>query len=420
MGLRLARSLSRRRFLRGVGVSLALPVLEVSASSRGTAPARRFVCLSNNYGVYRRAFFPSEDQPGQGYDMPPTLAPLERHRAHLTLFTNLDHGKTGGHAGVPVLLSGVRPHLAPNFPEGNLSLDQKLAEVIGARTRYPSMTLRVNEANLISFTRTGVQVPAMDLRAAWRALFQAVPAAERERQRASYQRQSSILDVVREDARGLRRALGHADQEKFDEYLEAVRGLERRIFQEEPWLDRPKPTPEGSEPDQGKGTAHDLRAMVELIALAIQTDSSRVFTLASGFAGGDFGLSGGYHGFSHHGERPDHVEALQKIEGNIMLQMAHLLDLLAAVQDPIQGGRLLDNTTVLFGCGMATGPHSNRSLPLVLAGGGFAHGEHRVYPAGEDRRVPAANLLLSILRSHGIDAERFGSSTGTLPGLDRV
>ena len=103
-----------------------------------------------------------------------------------------------------------------------------------------------------------------------------------------------------------------------------------------------------------------------------------------------------------------------------MLQMAHLLDLLAAVQDPIQGGRLLDNTTVLFGCGMATGPHSNRSLPLVLAGGGFAHGEHRVYPAGEDRRVPAANLLLSILRSHGIDAERFGSSTGTLPGLDRV
>jgi len=412
-------SLTRRRFLRGAGASLVLPGLEgvVGPPRGGAQPVKRFVCLSNNYGVYRRTFFPPEDQPGADYDLPPTLEPLARHRADVTLFTNLDHGKTGGHAGVPVLLSGVRPHLASNYPAGNLSLDQRLAESMGARTRFPSMTLRVNEANLISFTRTGVQVPALDLRQAWRALFEAVPEAERGRQRARYRRQSSILDVVREDARVLRRSLGSGDQEKLDEYFEAVRSLEQRIVQEEPWLDRSKPTPEGTEPRQGQGTAHDLRAMVELIALAIQTDSSRVFTLSSGFAGGDFGLSGGYHGFSHHGERPDHVEALQKIERNIMEQLAHLLDLLAALEDPLNGGRLLDHTTVLFGCGMATGPHSNRSLPLVLAGGGFEHGQHRVYPAGEERRVPAANLLLSILHSHGVQAERFGSSSGTLPGL---
>ena len=216
-------SLTRRRFLRGAGASLVLPGLEgvVGPPRGGAQPVKRFVCLSNNYGVYRRTFFPPEDQPGADYDLPPTLEPLARHRADVTLFTNLDHGKTGGHAGVPVLLSGVRPHLASNYPAGNLSLDQRLAESMGARTRFPSMTLRVNEANLISFTRTGVQVPALDLRQAWRALFEAVPEAERGRQRARYRRQSSILDVVREDDR--------AAEERLAEPL-VVDALERHVL----------------------------------------------------------------------------------------------------------------------------------------------------------------------------------------------
>ena len=350
--------------------------------------------------------------------MPETLKPLERHRKDLTVFSNLDHGNTVGHQGVPVLLSGVRPHLAAHYPEGNISVDQKIAEFVGAETRFPSMTLRVNESNFVSFTRTGVQVPAIDLRGMYRALFLADAPEKKATAAERLKRQNSILDVVMEKAKSVNKELGKRDQRKFAEYLDAVRTMEKKIAQQQPWLDRPKPKTERPEPPQGKGTEPDLQAMVELIALAIQTDSTRAITLSSGFVNGDFGLNGGYHGFSHHGERPDHVAALKLIEKNKITQMAHLIDLLKAQEDTINGGTLLDHTAVMFGCGMATGPHSTKNLPLVLAGGGFKHGEHKVYSDEPTKRIPAANLLLSILQNHGLEIDRFGTSTATLPNLE--
>ncbi|MFM1769559.1 MAG: hypothetical protein RJA22_2088 [Verrucomicrobiota bacterium] len=412
---------TRRRFLRQAGVVLALPLLEsllprALAREAARKPVRRFVCLSNNYGVYPQAFFPATG--GRDYEMPPTLRALAPHRADFTVFSNLDHGLQGGHACVPSLLSGVMPVVAPNYPEMNMSLDQRLAEHVGAATRFPSMTLQVNEANLISFTRTGVQVPALDLRRMYRALFIREDARERAAVRERMARHRSILDVVLDEAKTVERSLGSADKAKLAEYLEAVRGLERRIGQDEPWIDRPKPVTARAEPPQGKGTEQDLRAMVELIALAIQTDSSRVFTLTSGFANGDFGLSGGYHGFSHHGEREKEVAALKAIEGHQVAMMAHLIALLKAQPDPLNGGTLFDHTTLLYGCGMATGQHTTKNLPILLAGGGFRLGEHRVLPEGRTERLPAANLLLSVLRHFGVEAERFGTSTGTLSGLE--
>lgn len=412
--------MNRRTFLRGAGVAIALPMLEAMTGNAGERrqPIKRFVCLSNNYGVYQESFFPDPRQVGASYDLPETLAPLERHRRDFTIFSNLDHGNTGGHQGVPVLLSGVRPHMAFGFPEGNISVDQKIAEFEGSRTRFSSMTLQVNEANLISFTRTGVQVPSINLQQMYRALFiedgQAARASARERMA----RHHSILDVVRDEANAMNRNLGAHDQRKMQEYFESVRSLERRIEQQQPWLDRPRPRTNHPEPRQGRGTAADLRAMMELIALAIQTDSTRAITLASGFQNNDFGLSGGYHGFSHHGQREREVAALRLIERNQIAQMAFLMELLKAQQDPISGGTLFDHTSILFGCGMATGEHSTRKLPLILAGGGFRHGEHKVYPEENSRRVPAANLLLSILRNHGVQANRFGTSSGTLTGLE--
>lgn len=404
------------------GVSLALPMLEAmlpsaQADESADSPVKRFVCLSNNYGVYRKSFFPDPQDAGRNYTMPETLEPLSRHRSDLSLFTNLDHGNTIGHQGVPVLLSGVRPHLAAHYPEGNLSVDQKIAEHTGAKTRFASMTLRVNESNFVSFTRTGVQVPAIDLRGMYRALFLADSAEKKATQAERLQRHRSILDVVMDRARAVDRDLGKRDRQKFQEYLESVRTLEKKIVQQEPWLDRPKPKTDRPEPKQGQGTEADLKAMVELIALAIQTDSTRAITLSSGFVNGDFGLSGGYHGFSHHGERPDHIAALKKIEQNKMRQMAHLIDLLKAQEDVLNGGTLLDHTSILFGCGMATGPHSTKSLPLILAGGGFRHGQHLVFPDDDSIRVPAANLLLSILQNHGLQVDRFGTSNSSLTGL---
>ena len=167
--------------LRGSGIAIALPMLEAMtpsgrAANDGQKPVKRFVCLSSNYGIYRESWFPNVDQTGDDYEMSRTLEPLERHRADMTVFSNLDHGNTIGHQGVPVLLSGVRPHLSIHYPEGNISVDQKIAEHEGANTRFPSMTVKVNESNFVSFTRTGVQVPAIDLRGMYRALFLAEPA----------------------------------------------------------------------------------------------------------------------------------------------------------------------------------------------------------------------------------------------------
>lgn len=350
--------------------------------------------------------------------MPDTLKPLERHRDDFTVFSNLDHGISGGHACVPTLLNGIRPYLASNYPEGNISLDQKAAEFVGAQTRFPSMTLKVNEANLVSFTRTGVQVPAIDLRQMYRSLFFEEAADAKARQKQQFDLQTSILDVVLEEARSVQRQLGKRDRQKFDEYLTSVRTLEKKITQQAPWVDTPKPKTDLPEPPQGKGTEADLKAMVELIALAIQTDSTRAITLSSGFVNGDFGLGGGYHGFSHHGEREKEVGALKLIERNQLAQMAHLIDLLKAQDDPINGDTLFDHTMILFGCGMATGTHSTKNLPLVLAGGGFKLGQHLVLPEEKGKRVPASNLLLSMLQNFGLEIDRFGTSTGTLTGLD--
>jgi len=415
-------SRTRRRLLRAGGVCLALPLFDawlprVSAQSSPRRRVKRFVCLSNNYGVYPQAFFPETG--GRDYQLAPTLQSLEPHRRDVTVFSNLDHGLQGGHACVPSLLSGVMPVVASSYPEMNLSLDQKLAEQIGAQTRFPSFVLRVNDANLISFTRTGVQVPALDLSGLFRALFIDNTPQAREAAHARQARQQSLLDVVRDEARDLERTLGTQDRRKFAEYQEAVRGLERRLGDEQPWIDRPKPQSPIEEPRPGRGTAPDLRAMIELMALAIATDSSRVFTLTSGFVNGDFGLSGGYHGFSHHGERPAEVAALRAIEGFQVSMLAHLMDLLKAQPDPLnEGETLFDNTVLLYGCGMATGQHTTRNLPLLLAGGGFRLGEHRVLPEGRTERLPAANLLLSILHNCGVEVDRFGTSTGTLAGLE--
>ena len=422
-------SFQRRRFLRSGGVLMALPMLEAvpvtahaatnnASVKSGSSKVKRFVCLSNNYGVYQKAFFPKADQPGSNYELPETLTALSKHRKDFTVFSNLDHGFTGGHQGVPVLLSGVRPVLAHNYTEGNISLDQKLAEHHGAATRFPSLTLGCRERNLLSFTRTGVQVPSIDLRAAYRKMFYEDSAEAKVTQKKQFERHSSILDVVREQAKAMNGKVSQNDRRKLAEYFDSVRTLEQKITQQEPWLQRPKPKPDVEEPNPGNGTEEQLKAMIEIIALALQTDSTRAITMTSGFVNGDFGLSGGYHGFSHHGERDEPVAALKKIEGFQISMMSYLIDLLKAQQDLINGGTLFDHTAILFGCGMASGTHSTTNLPLVLAGGGFKHGEHKVYPDANHERVPAANLLLSILRNSGLDLEQFGSSNGSLRGLD--
>ena len=412
--------LTRRNFLRAGGVAIALPMMEsftpLARAAEGKKSVKRMVCLSNNYGIYQKAFFPTEA--GRGYVLPPTLRPLEKHRKDFSVFSNLDHGLTGGHACVPTFLNGIRPDMASSFPEGNISMDQRAAEFVGAATRYSSMTLKVKESNQTSFTRTGVQVPAIDVTAMYRKLFLEESAEAKKQERLRLHRHGSILDTVLERAKAVNRELGKQDQEKFAEYLDSVRGLEKKIDQQQPWLDQAKPKTEMAEPRPSQQTADEMKIMMELMALAIETDSTRVMTLSSGFANGDFGLQGGYHGFSHHGELPEKTEALKLIEGNQIAQMAYLIELLKGKEDTINGGTLFDHTMILFGCGMATGTHSCKNMPLVLAGGGFKLGDHRAMPEGKTERVKACNLLLSMLQNFGLEVDQFGTSTGTLTGLE--
>ncbi|MDE0858951.1 MAG: DUF1552 domain-containing protein [Akkermansiaceae bacterium] len=412
--------LTRRNFLRAGGVAIALPMMEsftpLARAAEGKKSVKRMVCLSNNYGIYQKAFFPTEA--GRGYELPPTLRPLEKHRKDFSVFSNLDHGLTGGHACVPTFLNGIRPDMASSFPEGNISMDQRAAEFVGAATRYSSMTLKVKESNQTSFTRTGVQVPAIDVTAMYRKLFLEESAEAKKQERLRLQRHGSILDTVLERAKAVNRELGKQDQEKFAEYLDSVRGLEKKIDQQQPWLDQAKPKTEMAEPRPSQQTADEMKIMMELMALAIETDSTRVMTLSSGFTNGDFGLQGGYHGFSHHGELPEKTEALKLIEGNQIAQMAYLIELLKGKEDTINGGTLFDHTMILFGCGMATGTHSCKNMPLVLAGGGFKLGDHRAMPEGKTERVKACNLLLSMLQNFGLEVDQFGTSTGTLTGLE--
>ena len=415
--------MDRRRFLKAVGVAIPLPLLR-SLSFAGQAPGKepgkpvkRFVSVSNNYGIYAKAFFP--DQAGKDYVLPSTLQPMDRHRKEFTVFSNLDHGLSGGHACVPSLLSGLNPNMADNFPEGNISVDQKMAEFLGATTRFPSMTLGVKEKNQTSYTRSGVQVPSIGLIQMYRGLFlEDSPRARRE-EVLRLKRNRSILDVVMGKARAVNGRLGKQDQRKFEEYLDSVRSLERKIVQQETWLDRPKPGAPFKEPMQTNKIEADLKTTMELIALALKTDSSRVINLACGIGNGDFTVKGGYHGYSHHNEKEEKVKILKLIDAHKFEAIAHLIDLLKSTPDPLnEGGSLFDHTMILHGCGMATGTHSTRNLPLALAGGGFKLGEHLALPAGKGKRILASNLLLSILQNFGLEVDRFANSSGTLRGRE--
>src|SRR4029078_3071788 len=185
------------------------------------------------------------------------------------------------------------------------------------------------------------------------------------------------------------------------------------------WQSIPKPKLEVKEPEN-QGLTKDLPAIYDLIALALQTDSTRVATLEIGgsFAASDLGIRQGYHNLSHHGQLQSNIDQLVQIELYQMQQFAHFLDKLRSAQESGSDTSLLDNTMVLLGSGMGNAnSHINTDLPILLAGGGFQHGEHKSYPSEQRKRVPLSNLYLSLLQRFGLETDRFSMSTGTLSGL---
>ena len=417
-------AVQRRQFLRAMGVTIALPLLESTRTAQAAdAPLRRLVCVGNEFGMYPGSFWPKAD--GADYELPELLQPLAPHRSELTLFSHLDHGLKGGHFAVHTFLTGVKSADARGMADGGISLDQRAAEFVGARTRFPSLTIG-SESGLhggcqMSWTRTGTRVPPITgPRELFRQLF--IDDGS-EAKRAAVDRillQGSILDAVSGEAKSLQRRVSKTDRQKLDEYFASVRDVEQKLELQKHWQNIPKPKTDYPEP-QNEGLTRDLPKIYDLMALALQTDSTRVATLEIGgsFAASDLGIRKGYHSLSHHGKAPESIELLVQIEKYQVEQFARFLQKLRELRDPNTDGSLLDQTMALFGSGMGNAnSHTNHDLPIILAGGGFRHGRHLRCPDKAGERLPLSNLFVTMLQQFGVEADRFSHSTGTLRGLE--
>jgi hypothetical protein len=425
-------STNRRNFLKAAGVCIALPALESlpglagensARADQSKAPPRRMVCVGNEFGMYPGAFWPTKT--GRDFELTTLLKPLENHRSNLTLFSHLDHGLKGGHFAVHAFLTGVKSVEAKGSPDGGISVDQRAAEHVGSQTRFPSLAIG-SEGGLhggcqISWTRTGTRVPPIPgPRELFRLLF-IDDAGDAKRQAADrIALQGSILDAVLGDAKSMSSRLNKTDAAKLDEYLSSVRDVETKLDLDKHWQNIPKPKLDVKEPEN-QGLTKDLPAIYDLIALALQTDSTRVATLEIGgsFAASDLGIRQGYHNLSHHGQLQSNIDQLVQIEVYQMQQFAHFLDKLRSTKESGSDKTLLENTMVLLGSGMGNAnSHINIDLPIILAGGGFQHGEHKSYPSEQRKRIPLCNLYVSMLQRFGVETDRFSAATGTLSGLE--
>jgi len=399
--------IDRRQFLSGLGVTLALPWLE-SSTMAAVPRNRRLVCVGNHLGFYPGNFFPKDS--GKDYTSTSTLKPLEKHRDDLTVFSHLDHELNGGHKAVQGFLTSIKKEEAAGFPAKNMSLDQMAAEHVGSTTRFPSVNTGIVNGTDMCWTRAGVHVPPVNNPAKlFRALFVNSPANERVAERLRLQHRGSVLDSLRESAGALNRTLNAADRNKLDQYLTSVRDVERRLQMSKEWIDRPKPkAPIDEVLDEERQHLDEVALFYDLMALALQTDSTRVATLETGmgFRTSELDLDG-YHGISHHGKAPGRIDQLQVVESFLTTKLSDFISRLKEAQ-------IFEDTMIVFGSGMSDGSsHSNRNLPVLLAGGGVKHQGHLICPADPHQRVPLANLWLSVLHWFGSETERFGRSTGT-------
>ncbi len=411
--------LDRRTFLRAAGVSLALPWLDAMAAP-GRRPPRRMVCLCAPLGVHAPFFFPAKA--GADYEPTPYLEVLKEWRDDFTVISGLAHPEVGAShdSGFSFLTAAPHPEIRAGF-RNTISLDQFAAEKVGLETRHPCLVL-ADEGFGLSWTRSGAPVPAdgSPSRLFARLFLEGRP-EEVEAQARRLRDGQSILDRVRDRARSLESGLGAADREKLEEYATSVRELELRLARAEEWSKKPKPKVDAKQPQDVAGPtdfAGKARLMFDLVHLALRTDSTRIVTHAlMGTSGVPPvpGVSLGHHDLSHHGQDPGKIEQLRKVELELMKALAGLLGKLKETEE--EGESLLDRTMVFFGSNLGNASnHAVKNLPVLLAGGGFRHGRHLAFDPA--KHPPLSNLYVSMLRRLGVEAEKFGSSTGALDGLE--
>ena len=416
-------TLNRRNFLRAAGVSLALPWLDALApAQQAAAPPRRMVCICTPLGLHPAAFFPERE--GRDYALTPHLEPFRDMRNDFTVISGLAHPETGSsHDSIYNFLTAApHPERRAGF-RNTISLDQFAASHIGGETRFPSLALSC-EGFSLSWTRSGALVPSDSFPSSvFARLFLEGRPDEREAQIRRLRDGQSILDAVGAQAKSLQPKLGAGDRDKMDEYFQSVRELERGLAKSEQWSQRPRPRVDVPPPqniNNGADLVGKARLMFDLIHLALQTDSTRLVTLlllGTSLVPPIQGVNMGHHDLSHHGQDPTKIAQLRTVELEKMRTFRAFLTKLKDTRE--HGATLLDHTSVFFSSNLGNASsHSTRNLPVMLAGGGFRHGQHLAFDARNP--PPLSNLYVSMLQRLGINADRFGSSTGTLTGLEMV
>jgi len=413
--------LDRRTFLRAAGVSIALPWMDSLVRGSAVVPRRRMVCINAPLGVHGPNFFPAKT--GRDYEATPYLEALQPVRDQVTVMSGLSHPEVAsGHDSGYSFLTGAHHSGAMRGGFRNtISVDQLAAEKLGGETRVPSLALAC-EGSGISWTRSGAMIPSANFPSSvFTQLFIEGNAEEVEAQRRRLRTGQSLLDQVREEARRMNRVLGAADREKLDEYLTSVRDLEKQLARSEEWSTKPKPKVDVKPPQNAQNGADFIgkaRLWLDLTHLALQTDSTRLVTillLGTSSVPPVANVSLGHHDLSHHGQDPGKLEQLKKVEMELMKALGDFFVKLKGTSE--EGETLLDRTMVFFASNLGNASsHATTNLPVLFAGGGFKHGQHLAFDPAKP--PPLCNLFVSMLQRLGLEVDKFGSSTGTLTGLE--
>ncbi len=415
------RQIDRRTVLRGTGVALSLPwltAMQPAFAKSPTAAPRRMVAMTLTLGLHSENLVPENS--GRDYVPSIYLKNLQDLRQKLTVISGTSHpGVNGGHRAEASLLTAAQ--VGTGRARNSISIDQLMAKHLGDATRFPSLVLSAGGSNSPAYTENGSMVPAEDSPARLFArLFVDDSSAQRKLQAERVQQGRSIMDLVADDAKTLQRELGSGDRERLDAYTTSVRDLEKRMAESEKWAILPKPQVDSPAP-RDVSDPDDLiarqKTMHDVIRLALKTDSTRFLTFHTGGAGGVVpveGVSDGYHNLSHHGLDESKLSQLARVETAMLDQWGDFLRDLQGTDDA--DGSLLDNTAVLLTSNLGNASnHSNRNMPVLLAGGHFDHGQHLAFD--QENNYPLPNLFVSLLQQVGLEVDRFASSTGTMNDL---
>jgi hypothetical protein len=418
-------TLTRRAFIGAAGASIALPLLDAMATS--SESPRRLVAICNGLGFHAENLFP--EKPGKDYKVTTYLKHLETYRSQLTLFGGVSHPEVdGGHTSESCFLTAAPHPSLPSF-RNTISLDQFVVERLRPDTRYPYLALSTHAGGSIAVTRAGVSIPTEDRPSLlFKKLFLNGTAAEIKQQIARLRDGRSMMDGVVEEIKTFKTNVGAKDRERLEQYLTSVREVEQRLNQAEAWARKPKPKVAMTQPTDVTSQADIVartRLMLDLVHLALQTDSSRIITLhLKGVAGVPpiVGVSQDWHTLSHHGKDPEKLAQLRLIELEIIKVFGNFLEKLKTTKE--NSGSLLDNTAVLLGSNLGNASsHSTANLPVMVAGGGFTHGGYLAFD--EKRNAPLCNLFVTLAqwlcaKSHqpvtgsaSHDIEKFGNSTAS-------